>query len=119
MNKIIISLLFICSCAEAQSVVTWGETSEDVAVAYCDKAIECGYVNKQGLDLCIRHTVSHYCYVDDTCDLEIEIDDDYDLVVEQCVNAIYNMSEDDCWATGQGFLPLTCAKVWSYKPDEL
>ncbi len=122
MRYVIVSLLSALSCCspgEGKDYYFWGEAVSEVAQAYCDAGVRCGFLTPKEGEECERHVRFHECELPNTCG--ISIPDKVIPLTEQCVDQLYDRSEtqESCYLLGlYQVFPEVCYLVMSYDPGD-
>ena len=107
-------ILFIISCGSDTEEYTWGDVSESVSDSYCTSAANCGF--SVDVEQCKKHTYYHLCELDDVCDVSLDRSvEDFTL---ECVEAMDNLPDEECFLYLLGALPSECAKVFDNRPNQ-
>lgn len=110
----IFSVLTGCSGASTRDY-TWGDASEEFAVAYCEAAEACGY--NIDVELCVEHTRWHLCEAERDCNVEVAFDE-VPAALAACIEAFGELDEDGCFLLSWGVVPAECGEFLDLKSTD-
>lgn len=102
MKKFVL-LAALIGCGGGGDEYTWGDATEEVVTAYCERVYECfgagGEDYDESVRRCIDHSVYHMCGLDGTCGEPVDVDVSQcvaDYADHACPNLIFNIQPESC-----------------------
>lgn len=122
MRHLIATLLLLATCGGNDDPYTWGDASDEIALAYCEGLDACTF--EVDVDLCVDHTAWHLCEADRSCDAQVD-GDAFALALEECRAAVDAGAVEFAEAGGDatvcnailfGSLPHACDPLFEFRP---